>query len=120
MSGGCYDSVILIDLINGRAEARRLVEATDPNQRVISMVTRTEVLTGARSDAEWARAMAMLERFVQIDVTAAIADAAARLRQQHRLKTPDAIIAATAAASGAPLFTRDAALAALPGAQLAY
>jgi hypothetical protein len=118
--GACFDSVILIDLLNGRSDARLLAESVDARLRFISIVTRTEVLTGAGSDAEWRRACAMLDRFVQVEATAAIADAAARLRQQHRLKTPDAIIAATAAAHGVPLFTRDANLAALPGAQIAY
>jgi predicted nucleic acid-binding protein len=120
VTGGCFDSVILIDLINGRPEARRLVETTDPRQRVISVLTRTEVLTGTRSTDEQQRALLLLDRFINVDTTAIIADAAAQLRQQHRLKTPDAIIAATAAARGLPLFTRDVGLAALPGAQLAY
>jgi predicted nucleic acid-binding protein len=120
VSGGCFDSVILIDLINGRAEARRLVEATDIRQRYISTLTRTELLTGTRGDDEWQSALLLLDRFSQVDATAAIADAAARLRQQHRLKTPDAIIAATAAAQGVPLFTRDAALAAVAGGKPVY
>lgn len=118
--GACFDSVILIDLLNGRSDARLLAESVDARLRLISIVTRTEVLTGARSDAEWQRACAVLDRFVQVETTGAIADAAARLRQQHRLKTPDAIIAATAAAHGVPLFTRDANLAAVPGVQIAY
>mgnify|MGYP002778774701 CR=1 FL=1 len=120
MTGACFDSVILIDILNGRPEAGPLMKSIRPQHRFISIVTRTELLTGTCSDFEWAQAGHLLDRFVQIDVTAAIADAAARLRQQHRLKTPDAIIAATAAAQSVPLFTRDTALAALPGVVLAY
>ena len=120
MVGACFDSVILIDMLNGRVEGRELMIGIRAGQRIISVLTRTEVLTGTRNPDERQRALLLLERFVQIDVTTAIADAAARLRQQHRLKTPDAIIAATAAVHSVPLFTRDATLAALPGVQLAY
>ncbi len=120
MNGACFDSVILIDILNGRAEGRALMTSIAARQRIISIITRTEVLTGMRSADEWQRALLLLDRFVTVEATAAIADAAARLRQQHRLKTPDAIIAATAAARGLTLFTRDAGLAALPGAALAY
>lgn len=120
MTGACFDSVIIIDLIAGRLEARLAFEAAPHQQRFISTVSRTEVLTGARSPEEWRRTQLLLARFVEVVPDAAIADAAARLRQRYRLKTPDAIIAATAAAQGVPLLTRDAALVAVPGSVLAY
>ncbi len=114
----CFDSCIIIDFLNDRPEAARLL--TEVRWRLISVLVRTEVLAGAVTDQERREAMALLANFQVVDVDTAIADDAARLRQQHRLKTPDAIIAATAAARGLPLFTRDAGLAAVPGAQLAY
>jgi hypothetical protein len=114
----CFDSSILIDFLNEIPAAAELL--TSVRLRLISTLTRTEVLTGARSEQEWQDALTLLGGFVTIDVEPAIADAAARLRQQYRLKTPDAIIASTAAAQGVPLLTRDAALAAVPGAVLAY
>ncbi|WP_353200591.1 PIN domain-containing protein [Sandarakinorhabdus sp.] len=114
----CFDSSILIDFLNEIPAAAELL--TSVRLRLISTLTRTEVLTGARSEQEWQDALTLLDGFVTIDVEPAIADAAARLRQQYRLKTPDAIIASTAAAQGVPLLTRDAALAAVPGAVLAY
>jgi len=117
-NAACFDSCILIDFLNERADAVRVLSGV--RWRLISVLVRTEVLTGALTHDERQRAEALLANFHVVDVNAAIADAAARLRQQHRLKTPDAIIAATAAARGLPLFTRDAGLAALPGAQLAY
>jgi hypothetical protein len=114
----CFDSSILIDFLNRVPEAASLLVAV--RERLVSSLVRTEVLAGARSDEQWHDAQQLLGNFITIDVEPAIADAAARLRQQHRLKTPDAIIAATAAAQGVPLFTRDAALAALPGVLQAY
>jgi hypothetical protein len=114
----CFDSSILIDFLNRVPEAAGLLVAV--RERLVSTLVRTEVLAGARSDGQWHDAQQLLGNFITINVEPSIADAAARLRQQHRLKTPDAIIAATAAAQGVPLFTRDAALAVLPGVVLAY
>jgi predicted nucleic acid-binding protein len=114
----CFDSCILIDFLKQWPGAVALVVGV--RERTISTLVRTEVLAGALTRQQWHEAQQLLDKCIAVDVDPAIADAAAQLRQQHRLKTPDVIIAATATARGLPLFTRDAGLAALPGAQLAY
>ena len=50
-----------------------------------------------------------------VGLTEAITDAAVRLRREHGLKVPDAIIAATALTAGAELLTNDEKFARLPG-----
>jgi predicted nucleic acid-binding protein len=103
--GALYDSVILIDAINDRNQMQsRIGRDAD---RAISVVTRTEVLTGVRSDEDRAIVTAMLDSCENIPVTEDIATLAAELRQHHRLKTADAIIYATARILGVQLVTRD-------------
>jgi predicted nucleic acid-binding protein len=77
-------------------------------------------LIGAKLLLPFTRIASLADQNTNTCFVEIISDAAARLRQQYRLKTPDAIIAATAAAQGVPLLTRDAALAAVPDAVLAY
>lgn len=112
-----FDSCILIDVLNNIASARHII-ATTPTRKV-SVVTRIELLTG-RDRGEADRGRRLLQGFDEIAVDTAIAEIAAMLRTQWRLKTPDAIVAATAQATGMGLLTRDAGLARLPGVILAY
>jgi predicted nucleic acid-binding protein len=100
-----YDSVILIDALNGNRSAQQRL-LTD-QQRIICAITRTEVLSKPMDDTEAARTRAFLDGFVCQDVTPAVADLAATLRQGTRLKTPDALIYATAKLLGTTLVTRD-------------
>ncbi len=105
MSGAVFDSVILIDSLNGNHEARDRLKQT--NERAISVITRTEVLAGVRSDMDHTSAIAALSSCENIPVTNEIADLAADLRKQYKLKTADAIIYATARALGVSLVTWD-------------
>jgi predicted nucleic acid-binding protein len=100
-----YDSVILIDALNDISNLNARIGQDD--HRVISVVTRTEVLTGIRSDADRAAATMMLGSCINIPVSEEIADLAADLRKEYRLKTADAIIYATARVLGVSLVTRD-------------
>jgi predicted nucleic acid-binding protein len=104
-SSTIYDSVILVDALNGNSET--LVRLEQDDCRAISTVTRTEVLTGTKNDLEHINTLALLDGFQAIPVTTEIADLAAALRKQFRLKTADAIIYATARSLGVPLVTRD-------------
>ncbi len=103
--GTVYDSVILIDALNGDATAQARLDADD--MRSISTVTRTEVLTGTKNDLAHVNTLALLDGFEAIPVTNEIADLAADLRREFRLKTADAIIYATARTLGVSLVTRD-------------
>jgi predicted nucleic acid-binding protein len=103
--GAVYDSVILIDSLNDRSNMNNRV-GLDADRK-ISVITRTEILTGIFSDEDKVIAGAMLDSCVNIPVTEDIANLAAALRRQFRLKTPNAIIYATARILGVPLVTRD-------------
>jgi predicted nucleic acid-binding protein len=103
--GAVFDSVILIDSLNG-VEAARAKLRSFPD-RAISVISRTEVLTGTKTEADEINAGAMLDSCVNIPVTEDIANLAAVLSREFRLKTPDAIIYATARVLGVPLVTRD-------------
>jgi predicted nucleic acid-binding protein len=100
-----FDSVILIDSLNGHQAAfDRLHES---QERFISVITRTEVLTGTISQTDRENAIDALDSCENVPVNQDIAEIAADLRQQYRLKTADAIIYATAKVLGATLVTRD-------------
>jgi predicted nucleic acid-binding protein len=103
--GTVYDSVILIDALNGDATSQLRLDEEDA--RSISTVTRTEVLTGTKTELAHINTLALLDGFDAIAVTNDIADLAADLRKQYRLKTADAIIYATARVLGVSLVTRD-------------
>jgi predicted nucleic acid-binding protein len=100
-----YDSIILIDCLKNDSAAVERLRANA--RRAISVVTRTEVLAGTRTDHEHITATALIESCENILVSEDIADLAADLRKQYRLKTADAIIYATARVLGVSLVTRD-------------
>jgi len=99
------DSVILIDHFNGRAEATRYL-ARVAGESAISVITRAEVLAGFATE-DTALAVRLLDRFPTLDIDAAVADLAARLRREHRWKMPDALQAALACHHGLELATRN-------------
>ncbi len=99
-----FDTNILIDYLNAVTEARDELARFDTPS--ISIITWMEVLIGARSDVE-AATRGFLDRFRIIAVDATVAEAAVRLRREHRIKLPDAIIWATAETSGLLLVTRN-------------
>ncbi|WP_375418480.1 type II toxin-antitoxin system VapC family toxin [uncultured Hymenobacter sp.] len=74
----------------------------------ISAISRVEVLGFhglTQADAEF---LATALRFIpQLPVSDAVLDQAVKIRQQFRLKTPDAIVAATALEHGLNLVTAD-------------
>jgi predicted nucleic acid-binding protein len=100
-----YDSVMLIDALNGDDAA--CIRLDDDDKPIISTVTRTEVLTGGKSSKQVSQIIALIDGCENIPVTNEIADLAADLRKQYKLKTADAIIYATARTLGVQLVTRD-------------
>ena len=99
------DSVIVIDHLNGVAEATRFLGEHDGPLR-ISAVTRAEVLSGY-AEEERVPVVRLLDRFALVAIDAPVADLAADLRYRYRWKLPDALQAAAALAHGLRLATRD-------------
>jgi predicted nucleic acid-binding protein len=100
-----FDTNILIDHLNGIAKATREIQRGD--DPAISMITWIEVMTGATSPDEEKVLKAFLMNFECLPVSSAVAERAALIRRQKRLKMPDAIILATAEVAGRVLVTRN-------------
>ncbi|MFN3667830.1 MAG: PIN domain-containing protein [Brevundimonas sp.] len=98
-----FDTNILIDVTRGHAEAVALVRRSE--LACISVVTRIELLAGP--DRDLSRIEAMMRRFEVIGIDQQIADAAAVIRRELRLKLPDAVILATANVRRLMLVTRN-------------
>lgn len=104
------DTNVVIGLLKGHGPAVSLVEKTVlvDGRIAISQVTRMELLgfPGLTSDEEQA-VRRLLAHFVVLPVDAAVEERAISLRRAGQLRLPDAIVAATALASGATLLTLD-------------
>ncbi len=86
----CIDSDVLIDYFDGiRASAEELMRY---DALLVSRISWMEVLVGART-AELAQVREhFLRQFKLIELDALIARRAIALRQEHRLRLPDAIV----------------------------
>ena len=101
------DSVILIDHLRGVAPAVAWTDKLGEGEAVISVVTRTEVLSGG--SAEEARpARELCDKFECLPLTKDDATRAADLRRANGWKLPDAFQAAVALRHGLRLVTRNA------------
>jgi predicted nucleic acid-binding protein len=100
-----FDTNILIDLLNGREEANN--EVGRYSGLAISRISWVEVLTGARNGEDQNRVEHLLGYFEMIELDEPLAREAISLRQQHRLRLPDAIIWAAARLGNSLLVTRD-------------
>jgi predicted nucleic acid-binding protein len=99
-----FDTNILIDYLNGIAEARKELDRYSASS--ISVITWMEVLVGAKPDVTDAT-RAFLQSFELIPIDQAVAERAVSLRQTHRIRLPDAIIWASAETNGMLLVTRN-------------
>jgi predicted nucleic acid-binding protein len=100
-----FDTNILIDHLNGVTKATREIGLSrDP---AISIITWIEVMTGASGQDEETILRAFLLNFECLPISIAVADRAAVIRREKRLKMPDAIILATAEVAGRKLVTRN-------------
>ncbi|HBS25958.1 MAG TPA: VapC toxin family PIN domain ribonuclease [Gammaproteobacteria bacterium] len=99
-----FDTNILIDHLNGIAEARKEIKRY--SRILISSITWMEVLVGA-SEEEEPLVRAFLSQFEQIHVTGEIAEKAVSIRRGSKLRLPDAIIKATAEIENALLVSRN-------------
>ncbi len=98
------DTNILIDFLRGVPAARD--EIARYEDRAISIVTWMEVMVGAPAVAD-SGTRDFLGGFELVELDAAVADRAVRLRRQHRMKLPDAIVWASAQVGSMLLITRD-------------
>lgn len=100
-----FDTNTLIDHLNGIAKATR--ELKRSGHPAISMITWIEVMTGASSPTEEAVLRSFLLNFECLPVSIAVAERAAVVRRQMKVKMLDAIILATAEVAGRELVTRN-------------
>lgn len=110
MSGGkkkkfILDTVILIDHLNGSAQATSWLQDHLLNS-AITGITRAEVLAGTGKD-DRATVTEFLDAFPCLEMDVEIADAAGDVRRQYRLKLPDAIQFAFAWIHGMQFVTRN-------------
>lgn len=101
----CFDTNILIDALKGIPMAWDEIHGAE--ERLISILTRVEILAGAAGDAQERTARRLLRVFRVLPVDDPVAEHAAIVRRTRRLKLPDAIVYATALAEGCQLTTRD-------------
>lgn len=102
-----FDTNILIDHLQGHRAATEAIAGH--SGAAISVITWVEIMSGVPSAKQDAMRL-WLDRFHLIQIDADIAVYAAALRQERRLDLADALIVATAQASGRTLVTRDQAL----------
>jgi len=100
-----FDTNILVDYLNGITAASR--ELDQYEEIAISIVTWMEVLVGADDAEEEAVMREFLSRFKIQPLEKAVAERAIKIRRQHKLKMPDAIVWATAKELGRILVTRN-------------
>jgi predicted nucleic acid-binding protein len=104
-----FDSNILIyhlnDVLPGAALAS--IEAWMSEGAMISVMTRIEVLGYPQRDDQFQQAARLLASFDEIPLHEPIVQRTIMLRQQSRIRLPDALIAATALHLGLPLVTRN-------------
>lgn len=100
----CVDTNFAIYHLSGHACVQPYATAS----LAISVVTELELLSKPGMSSEEAGAAALfLETCELFDLTPPIKVMVIALRQKHRLKLPDAIVAATACWLGVPLLTAD-------------
>lgn len=104
MVGALFDTNILIDYLNGVDAAK--VELDRYADKAISLITWMEVMVGSVPETQQV-IKRFLKGFVTVSIDHKIAERAVSLRQQHKIKLPDAIILATAQTQGRLLITRD-------------
>lgn len=105
-----FDTDVLIDA--GRGEEEALDALQEAGERLaISAVTEMELIVGCRDKSEQQALDQFLERFTVLPISADVSQRAVALmrtyRLSHGLLIPDALIAATAIASGMPLVSKN-------------
>jgi len=99
-----FDTNILIDYLNGVEHARE--ELRRYPEQLISPISWMEVMVGTRGEHE-AAVRGFLAGFRPVVIDPEVAEEAVRLRREHRIRLPDAIIWASAHCESALLVTRN-------------
>lgn len=99
------DTNILIDYLKGIEEARQ--ELSRYSRILVSLITRIELLVGARDESEAGVIRDLLASYDEVVLTSAIAEQAIRIRKEHGMKIPDAIVYATAKESECQIVSRN-------------
>lgn len=107
------DTNVWIDAHAGRADAGRVFTRAQATQGAwigFSSITKIEALGYSAITAPDEKSLReLLAQFEELPVLPAVVEEAIRLRKAHRLKTADAIIAATALLQQAEVVTRNTA-----------
>jgi predicted nucleic acid-binding protein len=114
-----FDTNVLIDYLNGVKNAK--AELARFEDKAISVVSWIEVMVGT-TPATQKGTRAFLAGFALLPIDQRVAERAIALRQDKRIKLPDAIIWATARTSDRLLVTRNTKdfAAAEPGVRIPY
>ena len=104
-----FDTNILIYHLNDALpkKAFEKIQQLMANNATISVITRMEILGAPKALNQLDQAQKLMSAFTEQGLTEAIVDRVINLRQQQRIKLPDAIIAATALQLEKPLVTRN-------------
>ena len=108
--GFLIDTNVFIDFLNGRLptlSSQWLIEQVDNGYGYLSVINRIELLVRPGNLTEGAAMRQIISSCTELPLDERTIQQTIRLRQQHRVKLPDAIIAATALAHGIPLLTRN-------------
>ena len=109
------DTNFLIDVHEGKPKVEPFLEGTV----VVSVISEIELLGWYKINNEEKKALrSLLDDCVIFELTSAIRKVAIELRQQKKIKTPDAIVAATAIHLQLPLVSSDKGLSNVPGVEL--
>ena len=100
-----FDTNILIDFLKGIPAARKELDLYE--EHLISIITFIEVLVVVTDPSEEKEIRRFLSSFRILELSQSIANNAVKLRQELRLKVPDAIVYATARDAGCILVTRN-------------
>jgi predicted nucleic acid-binding protein len=100
-----FDTNILIDYLNGVEDAADELSLYD--DKLISIITYIEVMVGVSDPEEASIVRGFLNTFTIKELSSAIANESIRLRQQCRMKVPDAIVYATAKVEGTFIVSRN-------------
>ena len=123
MSGFAFDSNIVIDALRGIHQARAEIERARQRGRVwVSRMVWIEVLSKGEGEG-LRRARVLLSGFGIDEIDEEIAERASALRRDRQtLKSPDAVILATALLRGRVLVTRNTRdfPASMPGIRVPY